>query len=85
MMEPMWAAGATEEALLRLRPPRDDGRDAFLHDHSGRGPPAMLNRLSLIYASNVSVASLTNSGGQVLRENEILGKDRQWRSSMYSS
>ena len=44
------------------RPPRDDGREAFNQDHSGKGPPAKSDRASSI---EMSKTDMHPSGGQL--------------------
>ena len=46
------------------RPPRDDGREAFNQDHSGKGPPAKSDRASSIEMSKTDMASFRWSGGR---------------------
>ena len=52
----MKAAGAWSAADLKLSPPRELGREVFLHDQSDRGPPARSDKDSLIKTSKALVA-----------------------------
>ena len=50
------ASGAWSEALLRFIPPRLLGREAFIPEHSERGPPRMTSSVSLTATSKSLVA-----------------------------
>ena len=75
--EPMNAAEAWREARLRLRPPKELGREAFSHCQSGMGQPTISDRVSRIRLSKLEQACWMYIGGQVLREKESLGRARQ--------
>ena len=53
-------------ACLTLRPPREEGRDAFSQAQFDKGQPARSDRASLVTLSNLSKALQITAGGQVL-------------------
>ena len=52
-----------------VRPPRELGKETFSQAHSGRGPPAMSERVSRMALSKTVETSWTRVGGQVRRAN----------------
>ena len=67
-----------------VRPPRELGKEAFSQAHSGRGRPAMSERVSRMALSKTVEASWTRVGGQVRRANAILGRARQYSGGGWS-
>ena len=60
-----------------FKPPKEVGRDAFIHDQSDTGPPTRSERESLIRLSKAMIESWIVGGGQALRVKLNFGRARQ--------
>ena len=68
--DPMYAAGACRVACRMLRPPEEDGREAFSHAQSERGLPTRSDRASRIKPTKNFRGLRMRAGGQYITENE---------------
>ena len=73
----MYAARACKEARLMLRPPYEQGKEAFSQAQSERGLLVKSTSASRRALSKAEIACWIWLGGQHLREKEIFGRERQ--------